>query len=134
MKETGAVLGGEQSGHTIFLDVSTTGDGILAALKVIEIMVRKGKSLSELAADFVHYPQKLINIRVSSKPDLSEIEEIQSVITAREEALKNKGRILVRYSGTENKARVMVECEDEALCDKYAAEIASAIEKKLGTV
>lgn len=134
MKAVGAVLGGEQSGHTIFSDSSTTGDGILTALKVLEIMVRTQKPLSELAKVFTQYPQKLVNVRVSSKPDLSTVEEIQEVIEQKESELQSKGRILVRYSGTENKARVMVECEDEESCKKHASDVAEVIERVLGTV
>lgn len=134
MKRIGARLGGEQSGHTIFLDSSTTGDGILTALKVVEIMVREGKPLSELNAKFVKFPQKLINVKVGSKPDLGSVEEIRVAIEQKERELQQNGRILVRYSGTENKARVMVECEDEEECKKHANDVAEVIERAIGTV
>lgn len=134
MQAVDAVLGGEQSGHVIFADSTTTGDGILTALKVLEIMVRERKSLAELTADFIHYPQKLINVSVASKPDLESIEPIQAILSKKEQELRDSGRILVRYSGTENKVRVMVECESEKACEKHAEEIASVIEKVLGTV
>jgi phosphoglucosamine mutase len=134
MQQTGAVLGGEQSGHVIFGDSSTTGDGLLTALKILDIMSRENKSLSELASSFTRFPQKLINIKVSSKPDLTTVPEVNQIIQDKMNELKDKGRIVVRYSGTENKARVMVECENEAECNKHASEVASTIEKCIGTV
>jgi len=132
MRRGGYVLGGEQSGHVIFSNWSTTGDGLLTALKVLEVMVRSGKTLSELLVDYVKFPQKLINIKVTQKPDLMTIPEVVKVINHVEAALKNTGRLLVRYSGTENKARVMVECENDDLCQKYAAEVATVIESSIG--
>jgi phosphoglucosamine mutase len=134
MRKGGLILGGEQSGHTIFGDFSTTGDGILTALKILEIMVRKQKPLSELVAPFVRFPQKLINVKVSRKPALDSVPEIRAVILRKEAELKDNGRILVRYSGTENKARVMVECEELEACKQHAAEVAEVIEKALGDV
>jgi len=134
MRKLGLSLGGEQSGHTIFADWSTTGDGILTALKVLEVMVRKGKRLSELTADYVKFPQKLINVKVASKPDLESVPEIAGAVNRVQDELKDGGRVLVRYSGTENKARVMVECEDEELCRKFAGDIAEVIEKTIGAV
>ncbi len=134
MKEQGASLGGEQSGHTIFTDVSDTGDGTLTALKILEVMQATKKSLSELSADFIRFPQKLINIDVRHKPELSTLPEVTEKITNIEGELKDNGRILVRYSGTENKARVMVECIDDDLCEKYATQVADVIEKEIGTV
>lgn len=134
MLKTGAMLGGEQSGHTIFRKYSTTGDGILSALKVMELMQAKEKPLSELASVFEKFPQKLINIKVSSKPELASVEGLDSVIKAKESELKEEGRVLVRYSGTENKARVMVECSNEDDCKKHAEDIAEVIEKAIGAV
>lgn len=125
-------LGGEQSGHTIFKDVSTSGDGILTALNVLAIMGRTGKTLSELAKGFVRFPQKLVNIPVTQKPPLESIETLQKAIKNITGSLKNTGRVLVRYSGTENKVRVMVECEDDDLCKKYAGELAEILERELG--
>lgn len=133
MTRGGYVLGGEQSGHTIFINHSTTGDGILTALMVLAIMCREQKPLSELRKDFVKFPQKLINIPVSSKPPFESIDSIHSVIKKKEEQLKQNGRVLVRYSGTENKARVMVECEHEDQCKQHAMDIAEVIERELGT-
>lgn len=126
-------LGGEQSGHTIFRDHSTTGDGLLTALMVLGIMCREQKSLHALLADYVRFPQKLINVAVSQKPPLDSVDAIQRVISQKESELKTNGRILVRYSGTENKARVMVECESEDACKRHAHDVAEIIEKELGT-
>lgn len=134
MREVGSVLGGEQSGHTIFLRHGTTGDGTLTALMVLAIMCGTEKTLSELASVYQPFPQKLINIPVVKKPAFSEVEPIQKAIENAQEKLKNSGRILVRYSGTENKARVMVESENEDDCDKYASDVATAIEKEIGSV
>jgi len=132
MNRLGCQLGGEQSGHTIFTDYATTGDGILTALMVMASMCRTGKTLSELASNFVKLPQTLINISVTHKPELDSVDSIRDLIKKKEIELEGKGRLLVRYSGTENKARVMVECEDEVLCQKHAQEIAGAIEKEIG--
>lgn len=132
MIQHGALLGGEQSGHTIFLEQATTGDGTLTALMVLSAMCRTGKKLSELADRFKKFPQKLINIKVSEKPPLESIQALQEIIGVKEKELGSTGRILVRYSGTENKARVMVECADEVDCDKHASEIAEVLEKAIG--
>ena len=134
MNEAESQVGGEQSGHIILRDLSTTGDGLLTALQVAGVLCRSQKALSELAADFVRFPQKLINIPVREKPDLQTVAPIKKAIEASEKDLKDKGRVLVRYSGTENKARVMVECEDEDLCLKHATDIAKVIERELGAV
>lgn len=132
MLKLDAQIGGEQSGHTIFTDYCTTGDGILTALMVASIMCRTGKRLSELTSGFIRYPQKLINIAVSHKPELDSVVPIKTIIDKMEQELSQKGRILVRYSGTENKARVMVECEQEDQCKQIAQEVAAVIEKELG--
>lgn len=125
-------LGGEQSGHTIFADHQTTGDGILTALMVLSIMCRKKKSLSELAGPFKRFPQKLINVPVVRKPPFESIEPIRAIIAEKERELQGSGRLLVRYSGTESKARVMVECPDEESCRRHAQDVASIIERELG--
>jgi phosphoglucosamine mutase len=132
MLRAGAILGGEQSGHLIFSQYASTGDGILAALMIGEIMIREGKPLSELAKVFTKYPQKLISINVREKPPLESLPEVSKIITAHTQALGKEGRILVRYSGTENKARVMVECERDDLCTQYAREISDALEHAIG--
>jgi phosphoglucosamine mutase len=132
MLKSGASLGGEQSGHTIFLNHATTGDGILTALMVLSVMCRTGKSLSELSKDFIKFPQKLVNIPVSSKPPLESLSSVSEVIAKKEKELRDSGRILVRYSGTENKARIMVECESETDCKRHAADVAEVIEREIG--
>ena len=134
MIRQGVQLGGEQSGHTIFSDISTTGDGLLTALMVMAVMGRKGKTLSELAANFLTFPQKLVNIKVSHKPPLETIEPLKKAIEQKELELGAKGRVLVRYSGTENKARVMVECEDEEACKRHANDLAQIVEREIGAV
>lgn len=134
MLEIGSPLGGEQSGHTIFLEQMTTGDGLLTSLMVLAAMLRSGKPLSELNRDFQRFPQKLININVARKPPLDSIDPVHKIITQKERDLGTDGRILVRYSGTENKVRVMVECESEADCKRHAQEVAEVIERELGTV
>lgn len=132
MKLQGCQIGGEQSGHVIFSDHSTTGDGILTALMLMSIMCSAQKPLSELTKGYVKYPQKLINVNVSQKLPFDAVEPVMRVIRKKEKELKNNGRILVRYSGTENKARIMVECESEELCTKHAKDVAAVIEKELG--
>lgn len=134
MLRRGAQLGGEQSGHTIFSEISTTGDGLLTALMVMAIMEREGKPLSELAARYTSFPQKLINVKVAQKPDLASIDPLQTIIKRKEGELGAKGRILVRYSGTEDKVRVMVECEDEDTCKKHAQDIAEVLEREIGVL
>jgi phosphoglucosamine mutase len=132
MRKGNYSLGGEQSGHLIFLNYSTTGDGVLAALKLLSVMVGKQKPLSELAALMTDFPQVLKNIVVKEKKDIKKIPAIQDVITDAEKQLGDRGRILVRFSGTELKARVMVEGEDEALINRLADDVAGIIEKELG--
>lgn len=125
MRLGGYNFGGEQSGHLIFLDHATSGDGIIGALQVLKVMVETGKPLSELASIVKKYPQVLRNVTISEKIDLSEIPEVREVIRATSERLKSNGRILVRYSGTQPVCRVMAEGEDpdevawaaEAVCD-----------------
>jgi len=126
-------LGGEQSGHIIFSQHATSGDGILTALMVLEIMARNGKPLSELTKEFVRFPQRIINVAVAQKPALESVPALWSAIQQKERELQDKGRILVRYSGTENKARVMVECEDEDACAKHAEDVAEILERELGS-
>jgi phosphoglucosamine mutase len=124
MLETGSVFGGEYSGHMIFGDNHTAGDGLLALLKLIKIMEQTDKPLSELAKIVTIMPQIVINVNVASKPDISKIPEISDAIKTAEEKLKNNGRVLVRYSGTQSKCRVMVEAEDKnrarAICKNIA--------------
>ncbi|HOK40108.1 MAG TPA: phosphoglucosamine mutase [bacterium] len=131
MLKNDVILGGEDSGHIIFLEHHTTGDGILSALQLLAIMVETNKRLSELAAIMETYPQILINVDVSSKPDLNSIPEIVNVIKESEEKLKDRGRVLVRYSGTEMLCRVMVEGPTHNEIKQIAEEIVSIIKSKL---
>jgi phosphoglucosamine mutase len=133
MLETGANLGGEQSGHTIFLDDCPTGDGILTSLKMLEVLTEKNAPLSKLAMDLKEFPQVLVNISVAEKVDFKEVPQIDRLIDEVRRLLKDRGRVEVRYSGTEPLARVMVEGEDLSLIQEYARRIASAIAKNLGT-
>jgi len=132
MRARNANLGGEQSGHIIFLDHTTTGDGTLAALQVLGIMKTKEKSLSDLATIIDLYPQVLLNVRVRKKKEINDIPELHNQIKKSENRLNGKGRINIRYSGTEPISRVMVEGEDDALINEIALELAQTIEKELG--
>ena len=133
MLKTGATLGGEQSGHILFRDgEATTGDGLLTALRVMDIMVRSGRSLAELGGDLKVFPQKIQNVRVREKVPFSQVPEIQRAIEAAERELDGNGRVVVRYSGTEALARVMVEAESEEKMKALAAVIAGAIQEALG--
>lgn len=134
MLKTGATLGGEQSGHIIFRDGdSTTGDGLLTALRLMDVIVRAGKSLADLVADLRVFPQKIQNVRVREKIPFAQVPAIQSAIDAAQKELEGKGRVVVRYSGTESLARVMVEAESEQKMHSITTAIASEIEKALGT-
>ncbi len=132
MKERDAVLGGEESGHIIFLDQHTTGDGIISALQLLAVMRRSGRTLSELAGVMKLSPQKLINVDVKDKPPLEEVAGIQQAIRAAESELKDKGRVLVRYSGTQAMCRVMVEGPSEEVVSRLCEAIAAAVRKALG--
>jgi phosphoglucosamine mutase len=132
MRARNSNLGGEKSGHIIFLDHTTTGDGTLAALQVLKIMKTKEKSLSDLATIIDLYPQVLLNVRVEKKKELNKIPELGKQIKKCEELLKGKGRINIRFSGTEPISRVMVEGEDSHLINEIAEELAHTIEKELG--
>jgi phosphoglucosamine mutase len=133
MLKTGATLGGEQSGHIIFRDGdSTTGDGLLTALRLMDIIVRSGKPLADLVGDLKVFPQQIQNIRVREKVPFNQVPAIKSAIDAAERELDGSGRIVVRYSGTEALARVMVEAESESKMQSLTAAIASEIQKALG--
>jgi phosphoglucosamine mutase len=125
-------VGGEQSGHIVFLDYNTTGDGMITALQVLALMQKTGKSLKELASRMTRFPQSLINVSVKRKEPLENIPNIQERVRSAEEKLGDAGRILVRYSGTESLARVMVEGVDEAEITEIAESIARAIGEELG--
>lgn len=131
MLEEGYVLGGEQSGHIISLEHNTTGDGILTALLMLSIIVETGKPLSELKTIMKRFPQVTINIVVSRKPPFEEVPKLQNAIKEADHRLQGKGRALVRYSGTEKKLRVMVECEDDGLCGQIANELADVVKSEL---
>jgi phosphoglucosamine mutase len=133
MLKTGAILGGEQSGHVIFRDgEATTGDGLLTALRVMEIMARRGKSLAHLIGDLKVFPQTIQNIRVREKIPFAQVPEIQRTIEAAERELDGNGRVVVRYSGTETLARVMVEAESEEKMRTLTETITGAIKNALG--
>ena len=133
MLKTGAILGGEQSGHIIFLDGdATTGDGLLTALRLMDIVVRSGKPLADLVSNLKVFPQKIQNVRVKEKVPFVNVPAIQAAITAAEQELDGNGRVVVRYSGTEALARVMVEAESESKMQSACAAIAAEIQKALG--
>lgn len=132
MREIGANLGGEQSGHIIFQDYTTTGDALISALQVLKIMRVSGKPLSKLSKIMEKAPQVLINVRVKEKKAIESIPSVKDAIVSAEETLGTEGRVLVRYSGTEPIARVMIEGQNQDLIDKLAMNIANEIEKSLG--
>jgi phosphoglucosamine mutase len=132
MREKGLVFGGEQSGHIVFLEHSTTGDGLLAALQVLSVMVQEGRPLSELAQNtMTRYPQVLVNFKVAQKLPLDSLPHVRAAIAEAENALGAEGRVVVRYSGTEPKARVMIEGTDEQLIKSHADEIARVMQRAL---
>ena len=132
MIATGAALGGEQSGHIIFTGRSTTGDGLLTALLLLDIVHRSGKSLAELVADLKVFPQVIVNVKVREKRPLEGIPSVAAAIRAAEAELADSGRVVIRYSGTEALARVMIEAESEPLMRHHADTIAAAIRTELG--
>ncbi|MBP8646764.1 MAG: phosphoglucosamine mutase, partial [Syntrophobacteraceae bacterium] len=132
MQQLGGVIGGEESGHIIFLDHHTTGDGILTALQLIAAMLSSGKPLSELAQLMDIYPQKLINVEVARKPDISTLPLVTAAIRDVELALGDQGRVLVRYSGTQNMCRVMVEGPTDELTIQYCRQIVEAVKSSIG--
>lgn len=132
MKEQGAVVGGEDSGHMIFLDRHTTGDGLLSALLLLTVLKETGKPLSELKQAMTVFPQVLINVDVAEKKPLEELTAVPKAIDEAEKALNGKGRTLVRYSGTQKMLRVMVEGEDADLTRYWAEAIAEAVRQEIG--
>ncbi len=131
MRAGGFVLGGEQSGHMIFLRHGTTGDGLVSALQILRLMAESGKPLSELRKVLHKYPQAQRAVAVKSKPPLETVPQIQAAITAAEQALAPRGRVLVRYSGTEPKLRILLEGRDANLLEDHADRIASAVRENL---
>ena len=132
MVRIGAALGGEQSGHVILREVATTGDGILTALRVFETMRLAGKGLDELTSDLEVYPQKLVNVRVREKQGLLEIPAVKAAIADAETEFAGAGRVLVRFSGTEPLARVMVEGSDMERVERFSSSIAEVIRREMG--
>ena len=132
MKACGAVIGGEDSGHMIFSDHHTTGDGSLTSLKLIEAMQAAGKPLSELSRMMSSYPQVLINVEVGSKPDIESVAEIRDAIKSVESELADRGRVLVRYSGTQPICRVMVEGPNEGDTRRYCQQLSDIISNNIG--
>jgi phosphoglucosamine mutase len=132
MLEHNAALGGEQSGHILFPHLATTGDGLLTALVVLDLIVRTGQTIEELTADLKVFPQVIVNVKVREKRPLESIPAVAASIRAAEDALKDSGRVVIRYSGTEALARVMIEAEDESAMRHHANAIADAIRAELG--
>ena len=132
MSAEGYNFGGEQSGHFIFLDHNTTGDGLISALQVLSLMKRTEKPLSELAQSMTAVPQVLLNVKVTKKPSLDRVPELQQAIRESEQRLNGCGRVLVRYSGTEPLLRVMVEGERDDQIREVANHLVDVIRTHLG--
>ena len=132
MLADGYNFGGEQSGHFIFLDHNTTGDGLISALQILSLMKRTGKPLSELAKAMTAVPQILLNVKVKHKPDLNQIPDIQQAIKTAEATLNGSGRVLVRYSGTEALLRIMVEGERDSTIREVADHLANIVRARIG--
>ena len=132
MQQNNAALGGEQSGHILFPHLATTGDGLLTSLVVLDLIARTGKSVDELTADLKVFPQVIVNVKVREKKPLESIPAVAERIRAAEDELKDTGRVVIRYSGTEALARVMIEAESEVAMRHHAESIAAAIQADLG--
>jgi phosphoglucosamine mutase len=132
MQKHNAALGGEQSGHILLPHLATTGDGLLTALMVLDLIARTGKSIDELTADLKVFPQVIVNVKVREKRPLESSPAVAAAIRAAEEELKDSGRVVIRYSGTEPLARVMIEAESEEAMRRHADAIADAIRRELG--
>ncbi|GAB4247032.1 MAG: phosphoglucosamine mutase [Acidobacteriota bacterium] len=132
MRESGYNLGGEKSGHVIFMDHATTGDGIITALQVLRLMKEQNKSLAELASCMTEYPQELISLRVREKRPLEEVPRLTEVMRECELELGERGRVLIRYSGTEKKIRVLVEAEDAGAVHRWIRCFREVVEEELG--
>jgi len=131
MQRIGANLGGEQSGHILFLDDATTGDGMLTAIKIASLVSIAGP-LERLVADLKIFPQKIVNVRVRSKPALDSLPEVAQLLRQAEKTLGDSGRVVLRYSGTEPLARVMVEAEREEDVSRWTESLASALQSSIG--
>jgi phosphoglucosamine mutase len=132
MRKNGYNLGGEQSGHIVFLEHTTTGDGVITALQVLTHMVKSGRSLSELSSVLKSYPQVLVNVKVSEKKDLDEIPAVTAALQSVQERLKSQGRVFIRYSGTEPLARITIEGADELVITDMAEELAEVLRREVG--
>lgn len=132
MRKNGYNLGGEQSGHVVFLEMNTTGDGLLTGIQLLNVMKQTGKKLSELADEVTLYPQELVNVRVSEKEGVMEIPAVRAVIEEVEAEMAGKGRILVRPSGTEPLLRVMAEAETDEKCHDYVMRIVNVVKAEIG--
>ena len=132
MLSSDSAVGGEQSGHVIFRQFANTGDGMLTARMVLEVLAAAGAPLSELRKKLVVFPQKLVNVKVSRKPPIAEVPVIAAAIAAAEAELGDRGRIVVRYSGTEQLARVMVEAESQEDVERYCTGISKVFQQELG--
>jgi len=132
MRKTGASIGGEQSGHIVFLHDHTTGDGLITALKILWMLKTEGKPVSEFVRDLVMYPQVMVNVRVKEKKDLKEVPSVWKKIKSIEKKIGGKGRVFIRYSGTEPVLRIMIEGENKKNIQGYADEIATVVRTNLG--
>jgi phosphoglucosamine mutase len=132
MLKQNSALGGEQSGHILLPHLATTGDGLLTALVVLDLIARTGKSIDTLTADLKVFPQVILNVKVREKKPLNTIPTVVAAIHAAEQELKDTGRVVIRYSGTEALARVMIEAESEPTMRHHAEAIAAAIRQELG--
>jgi phosphoglucosamine mutase len=133
MLATGAVIGGEDSGHIIFLDAHTTGDGILAALQFLRVLVSEKVTASRLADIMTVFPQELMNVTVDAKPAISDIDGLAEAITKIENHLGASGRVLIRYSGTQPMCRVMVEAATKAEATRYCSQLAEIVKIQIGS-
>ena len=132
MLRVGAELGGEQSGHIIFRSYATTGDGLLTALMMLRILAAENEPLSELRTRLAVFPQKLENVRVTRKPPIEEVPAIADAVDRSRHELNGRGRVVVRYSGTEPLARVMVEAETQAMVDEHTRRLVELFQQELG--
>ena len=132
MLQRGIVLGGEQSGHIIFLEHLFTGDGIVTALRVLRVMAETGRALADLASDLKTYPQVLVNVRVKERRNLRELPPVAAAMATVEQSLAGQGRLLVRYSGTEPLLRIMIEGQNQQQIQSWAQEIADAVKREIG--
>ena len=132
MRKGGFVLGGEQSGHLLFFDASPAGDGLLSTLKILDLVVRKKTRLVELRKEMKRYPQQLTNLRVRHKPAWETLEPVAQAVREIEDFLGKKGRILLRYSGTENLVRLLVEADEKDKIQKVQEKLVPILQEHLG--